>query len=103
MKYNKKYNINSPQFRNKELVILRDAIDNAEKQKKKKFIDTPSIKNMIKIIEKFIKEKQLTYFLFMTNFTTKLWKFQIMIFSLPMHLMMLKNWQIYIIRQDLMK
>ena len=43
----------------KELEILRDAVKNAEKNLKQKIINTPDIKNIISIVEKFITKKKL--------------------------------------------
>lgn len=47
----------SKKLNEKELVILRNAVDRAEK-KKSKDIRTPLIKNIIHIVEKFIKENR---------------------------------------------
>jgi hypothetical protein len=44
---------------NKELSILRNAVDIAEKIKGKQLIKLPEIKNIIKIVEEFIKNKKL--------------------------------------------
>ena len=43
----------------KELDILRDAVKNAEKILKQKIVNTPDIKNIINIVEKFITKKKL--------------------------------------------
>ncbi len=43
----------------KELEILREAVKNAEKNVKQKIINTPDIKNIINIVEKFISKKKL--------------------------------------------
>ena len=43
----------------KELEILREAVKNAEKNLKQKIINTPDIKNMISIVEDFIRKQEL--------------------------------------------
>ena len=43
---------------NKELTILRHAIDEAEKSSGKKIINSPIVKNIIDIVEQFLKKTQ---------------------------------------------
>ena len=50
-----KYSYNSQEFNNKELEILRNAIDEAQR-KKGKLISTPQIQNIIHIVEKFLRD-----------------------------------------------
>ena len=44
---------------NKELEILRNAVDRADKLSAKKMTNSPHIKNIIEIVELFLKDKQL--------------------------------------------
>ena len=46
-------------FQKKELKILRKAVDEAELEIHKKLLNSKIIKNIIAIVEKFIKEKKL--------------------------------------------
>ena len=54
-----KQTLNKNEFREKELDILRKAVDNAEKIQKQKTISSPIIKNIIKIVEQFLKDNKL--------------------------------------------
>ena len=45
-------------FNEKELVILRQAVDEAEK-KKSKYVSSPIIQEIILVVEKFIKKKRI--------------------------------------------
>ena len=47
------------EFREKELDILRNAVDNAEKYQKERMVNSPIIKNIIKIVEKFLQDNKL--------------------------------------------
>ena len=53
----KKYN--KEDFNEKELEILRRAVDNAEERAGKRIANSPEIINIIKIVEEFIKSKKL--------------------------------------------
>ena len=53
----KKYN--KEDFNEKELEILRRAVDNAEERAGKRIANSPEIINIIKIVEEFIKTKKL--------------------------------------------
>jgi len=46
-------------FQEKELEILRKAVDKAEERIAKKMVDSPDIKNIISIVEEFLKKKRL--------------------------------------------
>jgi hypothetical protein len=46
-------------FQEKELEILRKAVDKAEERSAKKMVDSPDIKNIISIVEEFLKKKRL--------------------------------------------
>ncbi len=46
-------------FAEKELAILREAVDIAEKQKGERIVSNPDVKNIINILEKFLKDKKL--------------------------------------------
>lgn len=46
-------------FEDKELEILRDAVDLVEKRKGEKIIQDPKVKDIISIVEKFIADKKL--------------------------------------------
>ena len=43
-------------FQEKELEILRKAVDKAEERSAKKMVDSPDIKNIISIVEEFLKK-----------------------------------------------
>jgi hypothetical protein len=47
------------EFREKELEILRAAVDTKEKEKAKKTVDSPEVKKIISIVEAFLKKKKL--------------------------------------------
>lgn len=47
------------EFQEKELDILRNAVDNVEKQQGQRVINSPEVKQIIEIVEKFIKNKNL--------------------------------------------
>ena len=47
------------EFKEKELEILRKAVDTAEKNQKTKKISSPIIKKIVKIVETFLKENEL--------------------------------------------
>ena len=46
-------------FQEKELEILRKAVDNAEERSAKKVIDSPDVKEIISIVEEFLQNKKL--------------------------------------------
>jgi len=46
-------------FQEKELAILRESIDEADERKNKALVNTPEIKQMVSIVEKFLKKKKL--------------------------------------------
>jgi hypothetical protein len=46
-------------YKEKELEILREAVDKAEKQSGKEMISSPEIQKMIFIVENFLREKKL--------------------------------------------
>ena len=46
-------------YREKELEILRGAVDKAEKRSGKEMISSPEIQKMIFIVENFLREKKL--------------------------------------------
>lgn len=50
---------NKVSFEEKELEILRDAVDLVEKRKGEKVIQDPKVQNIISIVEKFIADKKL--------------------------------------------
>ena len=52
-------NINYDKFQEKEIAILREAMDKADKFISKKNIRSKIIKDILKIIEDFIKKKKL--------------------------------------------
>jgi hypothetical protein len=54
-----KNKLNKTEFREKELSILREAVDNAEKSQKETIVNSPIIKSIIKIVETFLKENKL--------------------------------------------
>ena len=54
-----KKRLNKIQFQEKELDILRNAVDNAETIQKEKKVNSPTIKKIIKIIEEFLKDTKL--------------------------------------------
>ena len=54
-----KNRLNNIQFKEKELEILRNAVDNAELSQKEKKINSPIIKKIIKIVEEFLKDSEL--------------------------------------------
>ena len=58
-KYNSEYCDNSMTFQDCELAILRHAVDENEKIQNEKVSNSEEVKNMIKIVEQFIKDKQL--------------------------------------------
>ena len=47
------------QFQEKELEILRKAVDMAEERSAKKIVNSPDIKKIISIVEEFLKAKRL--------------------------------------------
>ena len=47
--------IQSDKLNDKEMIILKHAVDEAEK-KKHKFVSSPQIQNIISIVEKFMKD-----------------------------------------------
>ena len=51
--------LNKVEFQEKELEILRDAVDKVEKQEGRRVINSPEVKQIIDIVEKFIKKKNL--------------------------------------------
>ena len=53
------HKFNKQNFIEKELSILRDAVDNVEKKKAKKKINSDIIKKIIKIVEDFLKDNKL--------------------------------------------
>ena len=53
------YKLNKQKFEEKELSILRDAVDNAEQKIKKKNVNSDIIKKMIVIVEDFIQDNKL--------------------------------------------
>jgi hypothetical protein len=54
-----KQKLTKKEFKEKELEILRNAVDNAEKIQKQKTINSPIIKKIIKIVEEFLKDNKL--------------------------------------------
>ena len=54
-----KQKLTKKDFKEKELEILRNAVDNAEKMQKQKTINSPIIKKIIKIVEEFLKDNEL--------------------------------------------
>ena len=51
--------LSNTEFREKELDILRSAVDKVEKQEGKRVINSPEVKQIIKTVEQFIKKKKL--------------------------------------------
>jgi hypothetical protein len=51
--------LDKKEFQEKELDILREAVDNVEKQEGRRVINSPEVKQIIEIVEKFIKKKHL--------------------------------------------
>jgi hypothetical protein len=49
----------SQSFQDKELKILRDAVDRVEKQQQKKIVNSPEVKKIITIVERFLQRKKL--------------------------------------------
>ena len=58
-KYNSEYCNNTMSFQDCELAILRHAVDENEKVQNEKVYNSEEIKSMVKIVEQFIKDKQL--------------------------------------------
>ena len=54
-----KNKLTTNEFREKELDILRNAVDIAEKSQKQKIISSPIIKRIIKIVETFLQDNKL--------------------------------------------
>ena len=46
-------------FQERELSILREAIDKADEERSRKLVNTPEIKRMIEIVERFLRSKKL--------------------------------------------
>ena len=87
-------------LKEKELEILRQAVDKAETIQQKQQVKSPELKQIIQIVEDFLRNKKLVcykvqlliiYYQFMTNFMINQLKYLIMIFIVIMHLNMLKN------------
>ena len=55
----KKYSMTRDEFREKELDILRAAVDAAEKSKAREVVNAPEVKRIIAIVEAFLKKKKL--------------------------------------------
>ena len=96
-------------FEEKELEILRDAVDLVEKRKGEKVIQDPKVQKIISIVEKLIADKKLVCYggtainniiLKTHSFIIKMSSFPTMIFILIMRLTMRNNSRIFIIRQD---
>ena len=49
----------SEKFQEKELNILRDAVDRVEKQEQSKVVNSPEVKKIISIVERFLQRKKL--------------------------------------------
>ena len=82
---------NKVSFEEKELEILRDAVDLVEKRKGSEIIQDPKVQEIISIVEKFISDKT-------HSFTIKTSNFPITTFIQIMRLTMRKSWLIFIIR-----
>ena len=48
-----------PNFEEKEIEILRDAVDIAEKKSNQKVVSSPEVKKIISIVENFLRQKKL--------------------------------------------
>lgn len=46
-------------FQERELAILRESIDEADERKNKDLVNTPEVKQMVNIVEKFLRNKKL--------------------------------------------
>ena len=46
-------------FQERELAILRESIDEADERKNKALVNTPEVKHMVDIVEKFLRRKKL--------------------------------------------
>ena len=53
------YKLNKEKFSEKEIAILRNAVDKAEHKRRKKIVDSDIIRNIIKIVETFLKDNHL--------------------------------------------
>ena len=51
--------LNKSEFQEKELDILRSSVDKVEKRTGRRIINSPEVKQIIKIVEQFIKKKNL--------------------------------------------
>ena len=49
--------LDKKEFQEKELDILRAAVDKVEKRTGRRIINSPEVKEIIQIVENFIKEK----------------------------------------------
>ena len=76
-------------FEECELTIIRNAVDDAEQRNNKEIINNPQINNIIKIVEKFLKNKKLICYGGTAinnilpkklNFMIEAWNYPIMIF-----------------------
>lgn len=46
-------------FKERELIILRETIDRIDEEKGKRLVETPSVKRMVEILERFLRRKKL--------------------------------------------
>jgi hypothetical protein len=46
-------------FKERELVILRETIDKIDEEKGRQLVETPSVKRMVEILERFLRKKRL--------------------------------------------
>ena len=87
-------------FEDCELTILRHALDNTEKQIGIEKVNNEDVKNMLQIVESFIKRKKLicyggtainNIYQKVNNFIINKWKYRIMTFFQIIQLSMPKN------------